>query len=497
MRNATLFNRKKYYFMALILLSCLFVKFVYADTSNDYNGKQAKYIFFMVGDGLGIPQRMATEAYTGQKLLMDTFPAQGLTTTSASNRFITGSAASATALSTGVKTNINYIGVDANLNKKTTIAEMAKQEGKKVGIISSVSIDHATPAAFYAHVKHRNMYHEIDMALAKSDFDFFGGGGLIDPTGKKSDAPMGDALQVARKNGYTIISNKEDFNSLNKNNGKVIVYNEWLQDGSALPYAMDMGKNDITLPEFTKKAIDLLDNPKGFFLMVEGGKIDWACHANDATASITNNIAFDEAVGVALTFYQRHKDETLIVVTGDHECGGLTLGFAGTKYASHFDILKHQKVSFQKFSDEIVKNFIKTNGNDADFNAFKPIITKYFGLIFSNGNDPDIMSVKPHELAKIKVAYNQTLSGNKEELKQHDNYILYGGYDPLTVTLTHIMSQKAGLGWTSYKHTGTPVSTSAIGPGAELFNGYYDNTDVAKKIMSIMGIDYKKQIAGI
>jgi len=498
MGNERLINRKKYYCIALILLSCIFlVKLVHADTSNDYSGKQAKYIFFLVGDGLGIPQRMATEAYTGKKLLMDTFPAQGLTTTSAGNRFITGSAASATALATGVKTNINYIGVDPKLNKKTSIAEMAKQEGKKVGIISSVSIDHATPAAFYAHVKHRSMYHEIDMALAKSDFDFFGGGGLIDPTGKKSDSPMGNALKVAEENGYKIVSNKKDFILLDKKNEKIIAYNEWLQDGSALPYAMDMGKNDITLPEFTQKAIDLLDNPKGFFLMVEGGKIDWACHANDATASITNNIAFDEAVGIALNFYQKHKNETLIVVTGDHECGGLTLGFAGTKYASHFDILKHQKVSFQKFSDEIVKEFIKAKGSDAEFNDFKPVISQYFGLNFSNGNDSDIMSVQPYELAKIKAAFDLTLSGDKKEQKKHDNYILYGGYDPLTVTLTHIMSQKAGLGWTSYKHTGTPVSTSAIGPGAELFNGYYDNTDVAKKIMSIMGINYKKQIAGI
>lgn len=498
MQKIVLINRNKYYFAVVLILSCLlFVKISFADTSNHYTGKPAKYVFFLVGDGLGIPQRMATQAYLGKKLLMDTFPAQGITTTHANNRFITGSAASATALATGVKTNINYIGVDAELKKLSTIAEMAKQRGKKVGIISSVSIDHATPAAFYSHVKHRKMAHEIDVALAESGFDFFGGGGLMDPTGNKSEQPLGDALKMARENGYTIIDNKDNFLGLNKSSGKIIAYNEWLQDGGALPYAMDMGEKDITLAQFTQKAVELIDNPNGFFLMVEGGKIDWACHANDATASITNNIAFDNAVQVAFDFYQTHKQETLIVITGDHECGGLTLGFAGTQYASHFDVLKNQKVSFQKFSDDMVKTYKAQSGASPDFDSFQPFIEKYFGLKFSPVQGSDIMAVKPHELEKIKTAFHMTMSGTKESLNKPDNYILYGGYDPLTVTLTHIMSQKAGLGWTSYKHTGVPVSTSAVGVGSNLFNGAYDNTDIAKKIMSVMGIDFKKQIAGI
>ncbi len=487
----------RYLIPSVVCTGLLFASISLGAPLNHHTGKPAKYVFFLVGDGLGIPQRMATEAYAGRKLLMDTFPAQGLTTTHANDRFITGSAASATALATGVKTNINYIGVDPEFKRLSTIAEMAKQQGKRVGIISSVSIDHATPAAFYAHVKHRKMVHEIDVALAQSGFDFFGGGGLMDPEGKKSKNPLGDALEMARQNGYTIVDNKKDFLALDKNSGKVIAHNEWLQDAGALPYAMDMGESDITLAGFTEKAVTLLDNPSGFFLMVEGGKIDWACHANDATAAITNNIAFDRAVQVAFDFYQSHRDETLIVITGDHECGGLTLGFAGTRYASHFDVLSHQKASFQKFSHGIVRRFKAENGAAADFNAFKPIIHAYFGLNFSSADPADIMTIKSHELEKIKVAFDQTMAGDKESLNQPDNYILYGGYDPLTVTLTHLMGQKAGLGWTSYKHTGVPVSTSAIGTGSDLFNGYYDNTDIAKKIMSIMGIDFKQGIAGI
>ena len=458
---------------------------------------QAKYVFFFIGDGMGLPQRAATNEYLGRKLVMDEFPAQGITTTHAADRFITGSAASATALCTGSKTNINYIGVDKDLKPLKTIAEMARDKGMKVGIVSSVSIDHATPAAFYAHVKTRKMYHEIDHALAESGFDFFGGGGFKDPQGKsklKKDPEakvLGDALEKARANGYRYVNNKNDFLALKSGDGKVIAVNEWLQDDEAMPYVLDMTAKDITLPEFTGKAIEMLDGDKGFFLMVEGGKIDWACHANDAAAAVTNNVSFDDAVKVAMRFAAKHPDETLIVVTGDHECGGLTLGFAGTKYESYYDVLSGQKVSFQKFTDEIMKDF-RTQGGD--FEAMKPLITRYFGLKFEGDASSDRMVLQAHEIAQIQSAFNRSMSG--EDKAGGGEYVLYGDYDPLSVTLTHVLNGKAGLGWTSYQHTGVPVSTSAMGVGAELFNGSYDNTDVAKRIMKSMGLSAEVQYLG-
>jgi len=456
--------------------------------SADAKAKIAKYVFLFVGDGMGLPQRAATAAYTGKKLAIDAMPAQGITTTFAANRFITGSAASATSLASGIKTNINYIGVDPNFKPVKTIAEMAKEQGKKVGIVSSVSIDHATPAAFYAHVKTRKMYHEIDVALAKSGFDFFAGGGLKDPAGKKSKAPLGDALKIAKDNGYTIVNNKKDFMAIKPGDGKILAWNEWLQDGKALPYVMDMTEKDITLPEFTGKAIEMLDNDKGFFLMVEGGKIDWACHANDATASILNTISFDESVQKALKFYRKHPEDTLIVVTGDHECGGLTLGFAGTKYGTHYEILGQQKVSFQKFTDEIFADFKKKGGS---FEAMKPVITKNFGLKFSGDPKKDALALADFQVAEIKAAFDRSMAG--KEKASGTEYLMYGDYEPISVAITHVLNQKAGLGWTSYKHTGVPVSTSAIGIGSASFNGSYDNVDIATKIMSLMGLKAKPQ----
>ena len=456
--------------------------------ANSYSGPKAKYVMFFIGDGMGLPQKTAAEIFQNARLEMDKFKAQGITTTYAADRFITGSAASATALGSGQKTNIGVIGMTPDQKPVKSVAHLAKEKGMKVGIVSSVSIDHATPAAFYAHVPSRSMYHEIDHQLVESGFDFFGGGGLKDPAGKsvlKKDPnakTLGDALEKAGQAGYKVLHTKADIMALKPGDGKVIAWNEWLQDSGAMPYYMDMTEKDVTLAEFTAKAIEMLDNPNGFFLMVEGGKIDWACHANDGAASIRNTIAFDLAVQEGLKFMAAHPEETLIVVTGDHECGGMTLGFAGTNYDTQFNVLSQQKVSFQKFTDETLKGF------EGDFQALKPIITANFGLKFEGDPKADRMVLEPYQTAALENAFKQFKAGDEVKSDDASTFLLYGGYNPLAVSLTHILNNKAGMAWTSFTHTGVPVGTSAAGPGAAVFNGYYDNTDVALKIMAVMGL---------
>ncbi|MBN1850634.1 MAG: alkaline phosphatase [Deltaproteobacteria bacterium] len=481
--------------MVVILMAAFFMTAIQMPVFSEpktYLARPAKYVFYFIGDGMGIPQRTAAGKYREDRLLIDSFPAQGVTTTYAANQFITDSAASATSLASGVKTNVGVVGLDPSGRPVKTIAELSKEKGMKVGIISSVSIDHATPAAFYAHVSSRSQYYDIDVALAESGFDFFGGGGLKDPADKKKKSKnyKGDALELAKRNGYRIVTQKDAFMRLTPADGKVLAWNDWLQDSGALPYAMDTRTKDITLAEFTSKAIEMLDNPNGFFMMVEGGKIDWACHANDGTAAIHDTFAFDDAVRVAARFAEKHPYETLIVVTGDHECGGLTLGFAGTKYGSNFEILGQQIVSFTKFDQEVLGPFKNRSAGTETFENMKGIITENFGLKFtSDGAGKDPMVLETHEIAQIRDAYNRSMGGEKEKSTDTQTYLLYGGYEPLTITLTHILNQKAGLGWTSYSHTGVPVTTSAHGVGAEIFNGYYDNTDAALKVMSAMGMD--------
>ncbi len=480
--------------LANILLMFLSATLCFAAPTNQtalYSGPPAKYIFLFIGDGLGFPQRMASSMRTGAltPMTMDGLPAQGVTTTFAANRFITGSAAAATAIACGCKTNIGHIGVRPDNTPVKSLAELAKEQGRKVGIITSVSLDHATPAPFYAHVPSRKMYHEIDIALAKSPFDFFAGGGLHDPEGRKSEKSLGNALDIARANGFRIVNTKKAFLQLSSNSGKILAWNERLIRGKALPYALDMTDEDIRLKQFLSKAVEVLDNENGFFIMLEGGMIDWACHANDASTATSNTLAFDEAVRVALDFANAHPAETLIVVTGDHETGGMTLGFAGTNYESYFPVLDSQKVSFEYFSTHVLKEFKEQEASNCTFPEARQLISRYFGLKFEGDPRTDPRVLHPYQIKALEKAFALSLAGGQALSKKRSKEDrLYGGYDPLTVEITHALNNNAGLAWTSYAHTGVPVATSARGVGQEIFNGFYDNTDLAKKIQSVMGI---------
>ncbi|GAB6059111.1 alkaline phosphatase [Desulfonatronum parangueonense] len=286
---------------------------------------------------------------------------------------------------------------------------------------------------------------------------------------------------MARNNGYSIVNTREEILAL-KPGAKIIAFNANLPDGKALPYAMDTTDDDVTLAEFTAKGIELLDNPKGFFMMVEGGKIDWASHANDAVATILDTLAFDEAIQVALEFACKHPEDTLIVVTGDHECGGMSLGFAGTQYETAYEVLKGQKISFKIF-EGMVKEYRETNKGNASFEDMKPIITENFGLLFDGDEH---MTLKEHELRALREAFTRSMAGLREK-GVGEEYLLYGDYDPLTIKVSHILNQKAGIAWASYSHTGAPVVTSAWGVGHEIFNGYYHQTDLGRKLMSVYG----------
>ncbi len=453
--------------------------------------KTAKYVFIFIGDGMALPQINSAEIYLGaqgndidlNKLSFTEFPSQGLTTTFSSNSYITDSAAAGTALACGKKTNSGVISQDINGENLKTVAEIAKEQGKKVGIVSSVSIDHATPAVFYAHEPTRKNYYEIDMALAKSNFDYFAGGGMVSPRGK--DGNQEDVYEVAKNNGFKIVEDKAEFNKITKDDGKVIAFNPRLAGGQSLYYAMDNTNEDISLAEFTKKGIELLDNPNGFFLMVEGGKIDWACHANDAGAAIHDTLAFDEAVREAIKFYNQHKDETLIIITGDHECGGMTIGFAGTKYDTFFTKLKNQTMSYEKFDGVLAEYKTNHSIDNAQLEDIMDEIEMAFGLRIGDAST-DEMALTDLEEAEIRNAFERSMIGEEEKSDNQYTYLLYGGYEPLTMALTHTLNRKAGISWTTYSHTGVPVPTFAIGTGHEMFNGYYDNTDIFEKMMSAM-----------
>jgi len=494
--------------------------------------KKAKYIFVFIGDGTSIPQRNAAELFlasqnnpkdlenallreekkfpsgngvadfkpTIQHMLMTSFPGQGVSSTYSSNSLITDSSSSGTAIATGKKTRDGVVAMDPTAKEKyTSMAKMARSKGMKVGIVSTVSIEHATPASFYASSPHRDFYYEISLQIPESGFNFFGGGGFRQPKGAKGDQK--DIAEVLNEAGYKMYNTREDFDKIKAGDDKIVTINPVLDGDSALPYSIDQKKGEIKFAEFVAKAIEVLDNPNGFFLMAEGGKVDWACHANDAVATVHDVLSLDEAVKVAHEFYLKHPDETLIVVTGDHETGGMTVGFAGTRYDAFLTKLQAQKGSYIAFNEEFAK-FKKANPN-AKLEDALPLVESFFGLKRydketmekldkqSKAGDAAAyealgMALKDYEMTDLAAAFAMSMKDSKERPTAADEYYLaYGTYEPFTVTLTHILNHKSGIGWTTYSHTGLPTPVSVIGVGHEQFNGYYDNTDIFKKVVAL------------
>lgn len=453
-----------------------------------------KYVFMFIGDGMSHVQINAAQILKGSNekgnlslkpLTFTEFPVVGLQTTFDATSFCPDSASTATSLSSGYKTHSGTIGlgIDKQMVGKTIAEQVKQQKGWKVGLVSTVTLNHATPAAYYAHVPSRNSYYDIGVQMVASGFDYFGGGAISKP----DDGGRKSIYNLLLEAGYLVTDSKSQILNLTSASGKVYAQNPRLQDSGSMPYAMDMNENDVSLAQFVQKGIDVLNNPEGFFMMVESGKIDWACHANDAAAEIYDLFAFDQAIAVALDFAKAHPEETLIVVTGDHETGGMTIGYAGTGYNTALDILYNQKLSYVAFDEKFAK--LQQANPTMGFNQALALVEADFGLVApgkSTANKALVLS--DLEYAKLEAAFKQAMLPSKQRDGSDQAYLLYGGYNPFSVTLTHILNNKAGIGWTSYSHTGTPVGVYAYGSGSELFSGSYDNTEVYDKLKQLTGV---------
>ncbi|MBQ8113502.1 MAG: alkaline phosphatase, partial [Kiritimatiellae bacterium] len=245
-----------------------------------------KYVFLFIGDGMSVPQRMTADEFSRKagngQLAMNTLPFTATTRTCSSDSLVTDSAAAATAIACGAKTRNHYSGVDPEGKPVYSSALAAKKAGRKVGIVTTVTITHATPAGFYAHRKNRGDAYGISLDLADSGFDFFAGGGLsVTPrnsTNHTQYAACGDAYEYARSKGYRLVTTKDEFLALKPGDGKILT--KFTND--ALDAAIDADGSQPTLAEMVEKTIEMLDGDEGFFIMAEGGRIDWAGHGNDA-----------------------------------------------------------------------------------------------------------------------------------------------------------------------------------------------------------------------
>lgn len=415
---------------------------------------QLKYVFLFIGDGMGYAQvQAAADALAAQGLDALSFPAFPVIGSARTNNIdgdITDSAAAATALATGKKTLNGYLGLDKDGKRLTDITEILRDGGMKIGILTTVSLDHATPAGFYAHVDSRRTYATIADDLFASGFDYFAGGGF-------HDTP--DAADHAAENGYALIPSFEEAPAVTQE--KLILSSDLIfGDYGVLP-AIDGGMRADWLKKATDLAISRLTNPNGFFMMVEGGRIDYFCHYNDAASFVAELLDFNKAVQSAMDFYNSHPTETLIVVTADHETGNIS--FTDGDRAA----LLRQTISSDQCDDTLVAECVSAQ---TPFDTALPLFAAAFGLD----------NLTKEETAYLQEAYQHTL---KDDLTNKKSGEEYGEYDPITSACAKLVAARAGLVFGSSDHTGKDVPVYAIGVGSEFFTGTYENTGLHDAIL--------------
>jgi len=433
-----------------------------------------KYVFLFIGDGMSFNAVQLTrdaiasryDSVIPAELSFTDFDTVGLFTNYDAESFIPESSSSGTAMATGIKTNSVCIAETSWGEEKDSIATLLKEElDMKVGIITTANMNHATPAVFYGHSASRYNYYEIGEYLPKSDFDLFIGGQFLDPEGG------GEHLSsLAKKEGYTVIDTKENIFGKKDKNKKHLIIDPWCDSSGMMSFSIDRPKEAPTLANYLEMGIELLDNEKGFFIMCEGGRIDSALHANDAATAMHEVIAFSDAIGAALDFYEKYPNETLILVTGDHETGGLSLGYTGSGYTIAPDKLFEQKISYLTFDNEYVTRYKNEN---TPLDSILKDVESLFGL----------EDISEYERTRLEKAWEKTLLGSDGYTEE--DKLNYGTRTPITAELTRLLANRAGIDFSTYVHTAAPMVLWAKGKDEAVFGGTYDNTDVYNKLYSL------------
>lgn len=468
-------------FVRFLLVSCV------AACAGEDSAK-ARYVFLFIGDGMGAAQVALAEAYKASlegdpvgfaPTSFSRFPVRAEVATNCAVRRTTESAAAATAIASGTKAGEAAIGVDPSGKPVRTIAEEARDAGVPVGILTTVPVNHATPAGFYAHESDRNHYWEIGRQLAQSRMALFAGGDFQDPAGKKGQAKE-DLRVLAAKKGYKVVRGRDSI-AANTTLPAILFGSD--PDAASLPWEMDSADaRTPVLADYVASAIRLLDGPKGFFVMAEAGKIDWAGHGNDARANIGEVWGLDSAVRVALAFAGRHPRQTLIVVTADHETGGLSLGNGASGYSTDFGLLRHQKSSKDRLEELLAPiaasvKAAKTRGDTAKVES---------GVFSRIALETGLGRVK--ELALTATDSVEILESLRAQWGIGDGKAKsgYGATGSPAATAIRILNRKAGVGWTTGAHTSIPVPLYARGVGQERFGGRLDNTDIPRILRELV-----------
>jgi alkaline phosphatase len=412
-------------------------------------------VIMMIPDGFGPASVTMTRMARGAPLALDEF-LTGSVGTSSTDNFVTDSAAGATAYATGSKTYNGAVSVDEDGRPLGTILQGARDRGMRTALVTTTRITHATPAVFASHVPRRQMEEEIAVQMLENRVDVMFGGGIDffvpEPDGRRTDGR--DLLAEARDAGYTVLL---DTTALGTTTTLPLL---GLFANSDLVHEIDRHRTDQpSLARMTRRALELIgDHPEGFFIMIEGGRIDHAAHWNDAAAHLREVLAYDEAVGIALDF-ARNDGHTLVVSAADHETGGLTIG-RDLHYGYVPELLLQVTASGE-----------------------------WMGLEAHMRSEAQGVEMTVEFLEEIYLEFNPL-----DELTDRDREQLQRAVDSPAAwdpgqTMARILSPHALVGWTTMGHTGVDVTLHAYGPGSERLRGHLGNDEVGRIVAELLGVD--------
>lgn len=401
-------------------------------------------LVLLISDGCGDATLTLARNALGRPLALDAIRT-GAVDTASSDSLITDSAASATAYASGIRTTNGAIGVDASGRSVPTLLELAERRGLATGLVTTTRITHATPACFAAHVPERSMENEIAAQLLDAGVEVLFGGGIEffrpKPLGERDDGR--DLLAEARDAGVTLLDQAEQLDGLEH----VPVLG--LFGRSHLAYEVDREAPQPSLTQMAETAWRLLAaDPDGFFLMVEGGRIDHAAHGNDPVGHLHDALAYDAMVTRILEL-ARADGDTLVVSTSDHETGGLTLGRVTDGESTwNYDpqVLLDVSISVEGLADALVA------GRD-------PLeVLDEAGLGSFRGPERDLLlrAIAEHDTSAVRAAW------------------------------TELLGRRSGVGWTTLGHTGVDVPLFADGPGAEHVRGTLRNDELGRLLAELL-----------
>ena len=404
------------------------------------------------------------------------FETRNFVTNYSTSNLVTDSAAAGTALASGVKTANAHIGVDVEGNKLRTLADVASELGYKVGLVTNVGINHATPSCFYGHTSDRFGFPALVDDYIASDVAFIAGSTIMDMKSGPEDPKYEKVTtaQLAERIRNAGIHLTLDIEEAANTSGKRVALVANDKENKHVPYVLDRREGDDyhTLLNHSKAALSYLQREAkdGFFLMIEGGKLDYAAHEQDAVATFYEVREFAQAVQLALDFAEQHPDETLIVVTADHETGGMSLGW------DHYEIRMNMLLEQRSSAVQLTKTMQKMRAEGKrEWKDYKQLFSDEFGLWSLVPVTPEEEKLLKDDFYNIFLKYGPMVDGlyNKSE------FIVYHAIG--------ILNRHASIEWTSLYHTGmyTPLFTKGV--GEKRFLECRDQTEIPKTIARLMG----------